>query len=114
MKPITEEGPQRAGRGAAPSATLPAALGGAAEVLPLLPSGIASGQQITDVIFYDPIAFLEGGDPPRRHSLGAVSGVPLSPKHQNESRGRQHSNTRRNAMEAVARDLGILSLRSRP
>lgn len=112
MKPITGECQQRAGRDATPSASLPAALGGAAESLPLLPSGVAIGQQITDVIFYDPIASIECGDLPRRHSLGAVSGVPLSRKHQNKSKGRRHTDARVSALEAIARELATLSLRS--
>lgn len=80
--------------------------------LPHLLPDVATGWQCTDVIFYDPISSVGSGDPIRTGSLGAISEVPLSPKHEKKGKGSRHE-SRMNAMEAVARELAMLSLRNR-
>lgn len=97
MERITKQGPRYAERRVAPS--------------PLLPRGVATGRQGADVIFYDPLSSVQSGNPTRGGQLSPARGDPGLPGKQGTTRGaRPH---RISALQAVARELEILSLRKR-
>lgn len=68
--------------------------------LVLLPPGLTTDRQSVDVVFYDPLASSWNGDE-----------VPVVPKLRRKSKGDGYVNPRE-AQEAVAHDLALLSLKN--
>lgn len=86
---------------------------GTKDGVPSLPSGVAGGQKTTNVIFYDPFSSIRnGGDPTQRGSFRAISRAPTQPTRRKKKQCSEHA-SRANALEAVARDLAVLSSKRR-
>jgi hypothetical protein len=71
------------------------------DLVPLPPPGLSTRRQGPDVIFYDPLASSRDGDE-----------VPIAAKYRRNSKG-DGSVDRTEARKAVARDLALLSLKTR-
>lgn len=77
-----------------------------------LPRDVTTGHRSTDVIFYDPISAVGSDDPTRQRdwrAIGESSRPSMTRKKSNDGR----DVSRMKALEAVARDLAMLSMQKR-